>query len=112
MLYCPTSRPPRAKVNRLVLFAVDISSSAAVTTETTLVRNCPRQFSSVIQCDLFSGLRLSGQIDVLVFNPPYVPVDEDDSWAGDIGFAWKGGGMGMSTTWKVLDSLKVSYRLV
>jgi hypothetical protein len=43
-----------------------------------------------------------------VFNPPYVPTDEDDSWAGDIGFAWKGGGMGMSTTFKVLDSLTVS----
>jgi hypothetical protein len=46
-----------------------------------------------------------------VFNPPYVPTDEDDSWAGDIGFAWRGGGIGMNTTGKVLDSLSVGLFL-
>jgi methylase of polypeptide subunit release factors len=46
---------------------------------------------------------------VLIFNPPYVPTDEDDIWAGDIKFAWKGGGRGMNTTLRVLDCLNVIY---
>jgi release factor glutamine methyltransferase len=92
-----------------VLFAIDINSVAAKTTGLTLSKNCPRKFNSVIQGDLLDSLRLDpGGIDVLVFNPPYVPTEEDDSWAGDLGYAWKGGGMGMQTTWKVLDNLQVS----
>jgi methylase of polypeptide subunit release factors len=60
-----------------------------------------------VQGDLLSALRLRGAVDVLVFNPPYVPTEENDSWAGGIERAWAGGGMGMQTTWKVLDSLNV-----
>lgn len=91
----------------IVLFSLDISSPANLTTASTLAKNIPRQFNSVIQCDLLNGLRILGNVDVLVFNPPYVPTEEDDSWAGDISFAWRGGGMGMQTTWKVLNSLPV-----
>jgi len=90
-----------------VLFALDISSIASATTMKTLERNVPRQFNSVIQSDLLCGLRVIGQVDVLVFNPPYVPTEESDSWAGDIEYAWRGGKMGMETTWKVLDELSV-----
>lgn len=91
-----------------MLFSLDISVHANLTTESTLARNVPRQFNSVIQCDLLNGLRVNGGVDVLVFNAPYVPTEEDDSWAGSIGFAWKGGGMGMQTTWRVLNRLEVS----
>ena len=91
----------------LVLFSVDISFPANLTTAGTLERNVPRQFNSVVQCDLLNGLRVHGGVDVLVFNPPYVPTEEDDSWARDIRFAWKGGGMGMQTTWRVLNELDV-----
>ena len=91
----------------VVLFSLDISFPANLTTATTLEKNLPRQFSSVVQCDLLNGLRIDGGVDVLVFNPPYVPTEEDDSWAGNIGFAWKGGELGMQTTWRVLDYLEV-----
>lgn len=44
-----------------------------------------------MQSDLVSGLQLSGLIDVLIFNPPYVPsISEeekgiiDKAWAGDV----------------------------
>ena len=92
-----------------VLFALDISTSATVTTTTTLQQNVPRAFNSVVQCDLLSALRLGGIVDVLVFNPPYVPTDQEDLWAGDLGYAWKGGGMGMQFTWPVLEQLTVCY---
>jgi len=92
-----------------VLFAIDISSTAALTTISTLERNVPRQFNSVVQSDLLAGVRIDRGIDVLVFNPPYVPTSEEDTWAGDLGYAWKGGGMGMNTTWRVLDSLQVEF---
>jgi len=92
-----------------VLFSIDISSMACITTATTLKRNVPGHFNSVVQMDLLSAIRVSGGIDVLVFNPPYVPTDDADSWAGDIKFAWAGEGMGMATSWKVLDSLTVQF---
>ena len=90
-----------------VLFAIDISSAACTTTATTLKRNVPGHFNSVVQMDLLSAIHVTGGIDVLVFNPPYVPTEKADSWAGNIKFAWAGEGMGMATSWKVLDSLTV-----
>lgn len=93
----------------VVLLALDISATATKTSATTLARNVPGEINDVVQCDLMDSLRVNGMVDVLVFNPPYVPTDEEDSWAGDIGFAWRGGGMGMQTTWRVLDSLTVFY---
>jgi release factor glutamine methyltransferase len=89
------------------LFSIDISTAACVTTAATLQRNVPRQFNSIVQGDLLLGIRVSGGIDVLVFNPPYVPTAESDSWAGELKFAWAGGGMGLQTTWRILDSLPV-----
>jgi release factor glutamine methyltransferase len=90
-----------------VLFALDLSSPAASTTLATLEKNVPGKFSSVVQCDLLSCLRASVRVDVLVFNPPYVPTDKEDAWAGQVAYAWKGGIRGMEITWKVLDSLPV-----
>jgi release factor glutamine methyltransferase len=90
-----------------VLFAVDVSPYATATTLETLRRNTNCVGNSVVQGDLLSGLRLSGQVDVLVFNPPYVPTSEEEEWAGPVVYAWSGGGMGMQVTSRVLDSLHV-----
>lgn len=95
-----------------MLISVDVATEASRTTARTLDINCPGQVHAVVQTDLLSGLRVRGGVDVLVFNPPYVPTEEDregdtDSWAGDLGFSWRGGGMGMKTTIRVLDELSV-----
>lgn len=56
-------------------------------------------------------LKNSGGIDLLLFNPPYVPtmVSEAKVAQGDRGIAgaWAGGLGGMDITDKVLSSLKV-----
>ena len=96
-----------------MLIAVDVATEASRTTARTLEVNCPGKVHGVVQTDLLSGLRVRGGVDVLVFNPPYVPTEEGgtDSWAGDLEFSWSGGGMGMKTTIRVLDELSVLSRV-
>lgn len=85
-----------------------------------------------VRASLVDGLRIHGLIDLLVFNPPYVPTDEIE-WANlnkpchdrglstdkarrltdtqaekGIGGAWAGGDDGMLVTNKVLEILPVS----
>lgn len=56
-------------------------------------------------------LRLSRGIDLLIFNPPYVPTyneEVDDAQkTGDIQGAWAGGKDGMQLTDVLLDQLDV-----
>lgn len=64
-----------------------------------------------VLCNLLDPLRyrLTGQIDLLVFNPPYVETEEAEMTATqqqrDIGGAWAGGNFGMTVTNLVLDKL-------
>ena len=53
--------------------------------------------------------RLAGQVDVLLFNPPYVPSDESEMQGRDLSRAWAGGVDGR----QVLDQLlpNVAVRL-
>jgi len=56
--------------------------------------------------------RMAGQIDLLIFNPPYVVTDDDELVATqngrDIGGAWAGGSLGMAVTNILLEKLPVS----
>lgn len=58
-----------------------------------------------------SRIRAIGGIDVLLFNPPYVPTEADEARAAqnDAGIqgSWAGGSMGMEITNKVLGNLEV-----
>ena len=57
--------------------------------------------------------RLSHKVDVLIFNPPYVPTDELEAAsaqvAQDISGAWAGGTDGMYLTNILLKQVDVSY---
>lgn len=60
---------------------------------------------------LYEGLerRTKGQVDVLVFNPPYVPTLEDEASVAqdgrDIAGAWAGGMDGMAITDQLLKNV-------
>jgi release factor glutamine methyltransferase len=90
-----------------VLFSIDVSQIACITTEKTLQKNVPNKFNGIVQTDLLAGIRIYKNVDVLVFNPPYVPTDKQDEWAGPLGLSWKGGDEGMNTTWRLINDLPV-----
>lgn len=56
------------------------------------------------------------KVDILVFNPPYVPTDEEEGAdaqsSANISAAWAGGAIGMTTTEAVIHAAPVCYRLI
>lgn len=93
--------------------AVDINQIALKTTLSTHAHNNPSKLPfDAVRCDLTTALR-PNQIDVMIFNPPYVPSEEippipdsnDDENSAWIDLALVGGDDGMLITRKVLDSL-------
>ncbi|SCU90160.1 LADA_0F02234g1_1 [Lachancea dasiensis] len=86
--------------------------------DTASLNKCDQNVLSPIRMNMAKSLR-SGQIDLLVFNPPYVPAEsvptipteelsvtgegkEDAAW---LDLALLGGDDGMVVTWKLLHSL-------
>lgn len=93
-------------------FATDVNPTACQTILDTANYNDKSTFHSVESCQmsLTSAIR-KNSVDVLVFNPPYVPAEEvpalprdeaDDKW---IDLALLGGEDGMVVTWEVLYDL-------
>ena len=82
--------------------AVDLSPDANAATAANAAANGVTLH--VVQMDLAAALR-SGLIDVLIFNPPYVPTSTEEALEGqqqrDISAAWAGGPRGRV----VLDQL-------
>jgi release factor glutamine methyltransferase len=72
------------------VFAVDVNPYAVRCAKENAERNDVRGKVHYIQGDLFTPLRDAREFDVVLFNAPYVPVEEgeDDSW---LARAWAGG---------------------
>ncbi|BCU70610.1 HemK2/MTQ2 family protein methyltransferase [Stygiolobus caldivivus] len=83
---------------------VDINPFASESTLCTLNLNKvePYRFE-VINCDLLSCLRPNIVYDVAIFNPPYLPFEEYDSW---IKYSWSGGKDGVTVIEKFLKVIK------
>ena len=94
------SPPPPAAL----MVACDLSPHACRVTAATGEANGVSSHLDVVQCDLLSPLvsRLSGAVDLFIFNPPYVPTPREEvpspsAFAGDtpledtLPAAWAGG---------------------
>jgi release factor glutamine methyltransferase len=67
----PVSVPP-------YLIAVDINRDATISTRETARLNGVDHHMEVVCMDLLTQMRLQGQVDVLLFNPPYVPTPPEE----------------------------------
>jgi release factor glutamine methyltransferase len=77
-------------------YAVDINPHACQATRSTMKQNHIR--GEVVRCNLLSGIHLALQkgIDIVVFNPPYVPTPINEILHSDDGIerSWAGGERG------------------
>jgi len=80
---------------QLSSFATDINPEALrVTRETAIASGVWNDESfKLVQCDLASKLLpgLAGKVDVLLFNPPYVPTQDEEVGGTGIEASWAGG---------------------
>jgi len=82
------------------IWTTDINPFAVTATQKTFIRNKVR--GEPILADLASSIdRLAGKIDILLFNPPYVPSPPEEMEGDGISRAWAGGQRGR----EVLDRL-------
>jgi release factor glutamine methyltransferase len=86
--------PGAATKQQCAILATDINPIAVSVTLRTAAANGVN-----VECictDLVQGLedRLDGQVDVLLFNPPYVPTPDEEVGSDDIAAAWAGGERG------------------
>lgn len=72
---------------------IDISPCATASSWNSIKLNGLDPYSDVIQCDGLSCIR-NFVADTIVFNPPYLPVEDSGSW---LARSWSGGTDGMST---------------
>ncbi len=78
--------------------AVDINPQAVELTRRNAARNDVRM--SVLLCDMFDSV--TGEFDVIAFNPPYLPADSTStSW---IERSWSGGEKGSEISVRFLDN--------
>jgi len=88
------------------LVATDLDASAnAATAATAAANSVPLE---VVRADLLGAVR-PGAVDVLLFNPPYVPTSEEEAAGGqaerDISAAWAGGPDGRVVVDRLLPDL-------
>ena len=82
-----------------IVYATDINPFALQTTKATAKANSSARSPIIleaIQCDLLSAIssRLEASIDILIFNPPYVPTPDSEVAGNGIEASWAGGKKG------------------
>lgn len=78
------------------IIATDINPSAV-----RLAKSCGLD---VIRADIFGGLK--GKFDLVIFNPPYLPTEEEERTRGWINYALDGGKNGRETINRFIENLK------
>jgi release factor glutamine methyltransferase len=84
-------------------FATDVNPHAAAATQSTLEQHGLQHCCAVVLTDLAAALeaRLRGCVDLLLFNPPYVPSLAHEVGGARLSAAWAGGERGRA----VIDRL-------
>ncbi|KAL3781547.1 hypothetical protein HJC23_000032 [Cyclotella cryptica] len=80
--------------NSVIHFVTDINPEAIrIAQATAEVNGIPTTEFKAHQCDLASDLftELENNVDVLIFNPPYVPTPDDEVGSNGIEASWAGG---------------------
>ncbi|XP_076908579.1 uncharacterized protein LOC143565506 [Bidens hawaiensis] len=82
--------------------ATDLNPQATQVTHETLEAHGVH--AELITTNIASGLdkRLSGMVDLMVINPPYVPTPEDEVGSSGLSAAWAGGENGRTVIDKIL----------
>lgn len=91
-----------------IFFATDINSDACLATQKCSILNSNE--IEIVNCEFVGPLkdRVRQQVDVLVFNPPYVVTEKQELGSKSIPAAWAGGIDGrevMDKLFPMLDSL-------
>ena len=96
----------KARIPDPMFFLTDINPEAAAVARSTCVHNNVAYFD-VVRTDLLASLssRLENSIDVLIFNPPYVPTPPEEVGSTGISAAWAGGIHGREVIDKLLPQL-------
>ena len=104
---------------RPVAVAVDISRHACAAAAATASANGLASHVDVVEADLLGALegRLQGGVDLLLWNPPYVPTPPEEVCSGKhtpgaaapLSAAWAGGEAGRDVTNRLLPRLGVSH---
>lgn len=85
------------------ILAIDINPAALRATKCTLEANGYESFD-VIGCDTLACLRGVDFADVVLFNPPYLPVDLSDEECQDpLSLAWCGGASGTEVALRAIN---------
>ncbi|ETW04416.1 hypothetical protein H310_04697 [Aphanomyces invadans] len=101
-----TNQLAAAGIDDIVLFAVDINEQATACTKNTASLNGVSRIE-ILRMDLLTQVRLRQQVDVLLFNPPYVPTPSDEVGSIGIEAAWAGGKHGREVIDRVLPLVHV-----
>eukprot|EP00752_Nemacystus_decipiens_P012984 g11488.t1 len=96
-----------SKPLRPIFMAAEINPRAAGACLLTAKANKVEPFE-VVCCDLALCMRdrLRRQVDILVFNPPYVPTPPEEVGSKDIAAAWAGGERGRQVVDRFLPDVK------
>jgi len=98
------SAPTPSTVN----YATDINIHAvSCALRTAKASGLPQGAVEAVLCDLASPLlgRLAGKVDVILFNPPYVPTPDDEVGGNGIEASWAGGKDGRVVLDKALPQI-------
>ncbi len=69
--------------------------------------DCAKRNSvDVVRSDLFGGFKKIQLFDTIVFNPPYLPTEDDERLGGWINYAFDGGNDGRNTIRRFLSDVK------